>query len=145
MPLFRENEHLFNICHVTGSFLISHAGVSRIWCENNSIDEVEQINELWRRDPYRLDFVLPKPSDEFSSPADPRGDNVFQGPLWIRPPSLLAAFLPGYHQVVGHTRQKKVTGMNSDEHYFFFIDALEYGSYLVIEDGEAREGLVPLH
>jgi hypothetical protein len=69
------------------------------------------------------------------------GDETFQGPLWIRPKSLMKANYDTLRkkiiQVVGHTPQDNIDikGKATGGRYYF-IDTLEYnqGQYLVVTD-----------
>lgn len=139
-PLFEANKELFKICHLMDNYLVSHAGVSRVWCENHNINCIEDINELWQDDLSQLDFAKPSGSTWLPTVADPGGDNVYQSPLWIRPNSLLASFIPDYDQIVGHTQQDEICMLSSSGHDFYFIDALEFGYYVIYNDGVIMEG-----
>jgi hypothetical protein len=75
------------------------------------------------------------------------GDESFQGPIWIRPKSLMAAnrdtLRKQIRQVVGHTPQDQIDieGKATGGRYYF-IDTLEYGQnqYLVVKDGVVSLG-----
>lgn len=117
------------------SILFSHAGISEVWCERKEIsphgDFVKKINELHRTNPEAFGFQHGKYSERTSV----YGDNPFQSPFWIRPPSLRGnAFLSKkYKQVVGHTEQRE---LNVDTTDLVFIDTLNTtGEYLLIHNG----------
>ena len=100
----RESREI-QACKIIENYLFVHAGVSETWCENNNIalDNIEQeINDLFQKD--LIPFIFqdnPKKMDIRGT--DPYGDNIFQGPFWIRPYSLEMDAVQGYIQVIGHT------------------------------------------
>jgi hypothetical protein len=112
--VLEENMDLLRVLYVTEDrFIISHAGVSATCMakmekqgrrdSGPGIDHVgpdpaggagiEGINEAFLKDRNILN----------NDGRDIYGDDVTQGPLWIRPDSLLADHVPGYSQIVGHT------------------------------------------
>lgn len=119
-----------DICHVDGEFLFTHAGVTNTWAEENNIDikGIEfSINELFRKNKKPFAFVERGGSRV--------GDNVFQGPLWVRPDSLLKDKIGNYKQVVGHTRFNNLSITDS----IYFIDTLQTShEYLEIVGGVIR-------
>jgi hypothetical protein len=102
-----RNMDLLRVLYVTEDrFIISHAGVSASFMAKmehgggpgsspgvDGIDGVEGINAAFLKNRNILNF----------DGQDIYGDDVTQGPLWIRPNSLLADHVPGYSQIVGHT------------------------------------------
>jgi hypothetical protein len=76
-----------------GAVLVSHAGISNTFMKNNGFSHPDAVNAAFRENPALFRF----------NGADIYGDNVEQGPLWIRPDSLCADAYTGYSQVVGHT------------------------------------------
>ena len=67
---------------------------------------------------------------------DQSGDNIWQGPLWVRPRSLLQDSLDNVIQVVGHTRIRKDNPQTVDK--LLLADCLEHGEYYSYEDGEFK-------
>lgn len=127
-PVLEENKELFQICHEEGKYLFSHAGVTITWCDANHVHPgkgcVGIINDLYRYRPKCFNF----------SGHDDYGDDVTQGPLWVRPGSLSKDKIEDYVQVVGHTVVKNLVVSQA-----FFVDCLETsGEYLVITDGIAN-------
>jgi hypothetical protein len=49
------------------------------------------------------------------------GDDITQGPLWVRPPSLSKNPLPGFNQIVGHTPVDEITKVKLDRGGFFVL------------------------
>lgn len=118
--------------HIMGNTIFSHAGVSTEWLDANDL-KLDDINAL-------------EPSELFgfnlSDPQDIYGTSPEQPPTWIRPLTLVGVMVSGYHQVVGHTEMKhclKVMDSNGFVNYLWLCDALEYGFYLLIENGVFTE------
>jgi hypothetical protein len=100
-----KNMDLLRVLYVTEDrFIISHAGLSVTFMEKMrgngcrkgggfDTGDIEGINEAFLKDRNILNF----------DGRDIYGDDVTQGPLWIRPDSLLSDYVPGYSQIVGHT------------------------------------------
>lgn len=90
---------------------------------------IDQINDLFKNQPRKFGFFG----------FDPYGDNITQGPIWVRPRSLMRDSVPDYVQIVGHTTMKRIESKNYNEQkaQFWFIDTLgTSGEYLVIENGK---------
>lgn len=81
IPLFEANKELFKICHLMDNYLISHAGVSRVCCENHNTNTIEEINTLWQNDLSQFDFARPGGSSWLPAVVDPAGDNMWQSPI----------------------------------------------------------------
>lgn len=106
--IFYENKDRFKIAVKYGDYVFSHAGFTKTWYENvkmyyktfqpntkipNGVMNV--ANWMWKSNDCRwLNF------DDRSY--DPYGDDSMQGPLWVRPKSLV---VDAYYkkQIVGHT------------------------------------------
>ncbi len=118
----------FQCCYFENETLYSHAGVTKTWLANSSIfeytdegyDLAAQINELFINthtslDNNRFNFLLNPETNRYG---DGYGDSVWQGPLWVRPRSLISDAV-NFRQVVGHTTFSKV---QNHESRLFFID-----------------------
>jgi predicted phosphodiesterase len=81
-------------------FIVSHAGVSKTFLEDNRLTALE-INQAWAKTPGIFDF---KEFGENGFFSERHGNDRYQSPIWIRPPALLSDMVPGYNQIVGHTR-----------------------------------------
>jgi hypothetical protein len=123
--------------------LFTHAGVSSIWLEMNYgrwQDEyatiAEVVNDLWKH----------KPDSFLFNGRDPYGNDTYQTPIWIRPPALMRAngtFKKDIIQVVGHTKVDKIDiEGKATGGYYYFIDAIGKGQYLIIEDGQFKLGKI---
>lgn len=132
------DENLIQMCYVFNNFLFCHAGLSRTWVSQNLEehiinDDIETaVNSLFKQNPAAFKWVR----DTFKY-TDPYGDNIFQGPLWIRPRSLKKDMIAGYTQIVGHTRQDNII-LNDN---VIFTDILDTKTqYLKIEDTKVSIG-----
>ena len=133
--------------------LVTHAGVSSVWLDDIVVDwDVDSldatINDLFRFQPLKVEYRQFKQVGDQVYGASGFGDETFQGPLWIRPRSLMNAnydtLRTQIRQVVGHTGQKQIDieGKATGGRYYF-IDTMDTsGEYLVIEDGIIRTNSV---
>jgi hypothetical protein len=145
-------EHL-QIAYQFDDFVCSHAGLSSVWLDDiiedwDVTNMVDKVNELFQNQPGLIAYRSFKMINETEwIGARGYGDESFQGPIWIRPKSLMAANYDTLRkqiiQVVGHTPQKQIDikGTSTGGRYYF-IDTLEYnqGEYLVVTDGVVSLG-----
>jgi hypothetical protein len=94
-----DNRESLGIVYKSGGMLISHAGISSTFLGLRGVADPLDINAQFRKDPRSLVFCG----------FDPSGNDITQGPLWIRPESLISDALPCYSQIVGHTPVKDIT------------------------------------
>ena len=126
---------LLQICHIHDNFVFTHAGLTKTWCGDNSIDLSDLENSVNRRLMSNIESFRFNYGDNYDS----SGDDVTQPPIWVRIPSLLKDMLEGYRFVVGHSRLKELTIANN----LIGIDTLgQTGEYLVIIDGEPSAATV---
>ena len=93
--LLMEHINYLRLFVEINDIVFSHAGFSKVWINTYNIDLIT-LNETWLQNPY-LNFL--RSNDPSTSST---GENDFQGPLWIRPKSLLhSSYFP--FQVIGHT------------------------------------------
>jgi len=129
----RPNLDLFKICHTEDRFLFSHAGITKTWLKNFliGVDDIDsELNGFWQYKQHVFGWRR-NPSKKMSAYTDHYGDNIWQGPLWVRPDSLNSDRIEGYTQIVGHTESDRIKFRNN----VYYIDALEAGYYLAF-DGE---------
>jgi len=91
---------LLQAAYSRGSFLMVHAGLTRTWCGHWGIDlhnPVEEVNALFSQSLRPFEFIY-KPG------CNKTGDDIHQGPFWVRPASLQADAIAGFTQVIGHTQ-----------------------------------------
>jgi len=118
-------EGLFNLTMKHKDIVLSHAGFSKTWLKNTIGKEeydFTALNNLFYEQPYRLGFV------DNSKYPDPTGNDVFQGPLWIRPPALSKDSID-FRQIVGHTEVTRETIGN-----IYLNDKLPQNKYIVINN-----------
>ena len=124
--LFEENKDYLQIAYsIENKILVTHAGVSKLWYENNIKNTItpdnicNSINELWINGNFSsFNFKSNK-----SILTDYYGNDPNQGPLWIRPKALITNNVftnTNYYQVVGHTKTKHIFSYNN----IYFIDTL---------------------
>jgi len=128
--LLTDNANQFQMAYSLGNTLFTHAGVTKTWCEGFDIDHTkkdiaDQINQLWLDNP--LAFVF---QQAYSMRTDSYGDDVFQGPAWVRPHSLMLDAVDEWKQVVGHTRKDNIEVIRDK---FYFTDNLENGGNQYLE------------
>jgi hypothetical protein len=110
------------------------------------------VNDLFQYQPNKIAYRSFKYYDyenNIATLASGYGDETFQGPIWIRPKSLMKANYDTLRkqiiQVVGHTPQDNIDikGKSTGGRYYF-IDTLEYnqGQYLVVKDGDVHLGIL---
>jgi len=122
--LFNENAEFFNVLYIYDKWIFSHAGVSEKWMSCADIKTPEEINQLFKKKQKFFNWVGP----------DIYGNNENEGPLWIRPESLLMNSIKGYNQAVGHTEQKKTpTIVSKNKHKYVFADTGNH-NYLTFID-----------
>jgi hypothetical protein len=147
-----DNKQYLQVAYQSGEFVFSHAGLSSMWLDDMVEDwdvsnMVEKINELFQYQPGKIAYRSYKQVGDQVYGAQGYGDETFQGPMWIRPKSLMKANYDTLRnqiiQVVGHTPQDNIDikGMSTGGRYYF-IDTLEYnqGQYLVVTDGVVSLG-----
>lgn len=124
------NDRHLQMCCIIDNYLFSHAGITKTWCENIGIDPnnnlEEKINDLLYYTPFVFKFIY----NNNSAYTDPHGNDVFQGPTWVRPKSLFKDKLDNYIQIVGHTEHPKIEFKNN----VYLIDCLGKGYYLKNND-----------
>ena len=144
-----DYKHLFQIAYQQDNYLFSHAGISDEWCNHSfgywHVDNiVNRVNELYQYQPYHFHL---QPGQSHC------GQETYQGPLWIRPSSLMKAnkqsdIKKKYIQIVGHTHfgQIDFKGKSTGGKYYF-VDCLgEYGGeYLTINNGHLKLNVIKKH
>lgn len=129
-PLKSRFEKLTQWIHVEENLkvMFSHAGVSKIWMEDNNIKSAHDINEL---DFSELFGFTP------DNLYDQSGYSVTQPPTWIRPASLLECNVDEYDQIVGHTPFRKIIKeVAPNGRNIWFCDTQREGKYLIIDNGK---------
>lgn len=107
--------------------LFSHAGVSNVWLQDNNIKNLEDINNI--------SSILDLNSLRFTG-CNMYGDDITNGPVWIRPHSLLKAMPEGWFQIVGHTQ----TGKPLEYPNLLVVDTLP--NYYIVQELEDNGKLI---
>ena len=149
--VLKKNVHHLQMAYLLDDVLFTHAGVSPIWMDDTFYREtkqgwskdtiVEDLNELYKARPTLFNYS--------HLGWDPSGDSVEQGPMWIRPRSLMKSntgdngLKKHFRQVVGHTQVKNifdsfVASEKAMGSRYYLIDAMEDGGYVIYEDGELK-------
>lgn len=106
--LYRQHAHLFQVAWQHGNYLFTHSGVSKYWYDelmhyplvNSLKSEGDTLADLLNK----VELRLPEQRSILHRIGAPRGGEGFGGITWADKVELETAMLPGYHQVVGHTK-----------------------------------------
>lgn len=126
-------DELMKISYSFGNYLFTHAGVTKTWLKNTGYDGAKDgdivyyLNELFKYKPLSFKFMMGSNGDYY-------GDDVTQGPIWVRPKSLLSDSIDGFKQVVGHTTQSNLMFIKDK---IILIDCIgTSGEFLIIDNGK---------
>jgi len=126
------NDELLNVCYIYNDYIISHAGITKTWFNYYKLDInniQNSVNDLFKYKPNSFSFSL---GGNLSN----TGDDITQGPFWVRPRSLYKDMLDNYKFVVGHTSIEEIKVVDEK---IFLIDCLDtVNQYLEITDNEYR-------
>ena len=133
--LFNDNRKLFQMVYVDNyDNWYSHAGFTKTWVEKaiGNLD-AEQINRVFEYSPRSFKF--------YENDRSGCGDSIYQSCIWVRPDSL---YKDGINktQIIGHTQITKIDLGKSVRRNYYMIDAIQYGEYLIIEDGIFKVGKI---
>lgn len=163
--LLKENLDIIDLAFNCDEWVFSHAGFSKTWVDSiknvfhrlldKYDDETGKVIEPWDEEDFCINFLNSKwhklthiPGDEnFSYAFDElldwhgyfsgSGDEITQGPLWIRPESLLQdAYYP--KQVVGHTELciYDKAYLQKNENKVICVDSNNHNVYKVFDTSE---------
>jgi predicted phosphodiesterase len=123
--VYNRNKNLFDVVFIRDKYLFVHGGVSLKWMKCAGIKELSEINQLFKERPNYFRWVGPNGF----------GDNLNEGPLWIRPRSLSQVAVKGYIQIVGHTEMKNNTYINTvnGKNQIICIDSKDHDSLFELE------------
>lgn len=127
--LLVENEDVFTYAYEYNNILFTHAGVSTVWFDryNRGKEHLPidvQVNNIVRRLPTAVSH-----EHNMGRLFRSDGDEVTQGPTWIRPSSLISA--PAHpFQVVGHTQQKEPYHLTDGSNSIILVDSPDYYTIL---------------
>lgn len=139
--LFNNNRDLFQVAFQIGNHIWTHAGISKGWYnfnkgfiehylemfkpdENRSIDGLEIVKELNLADVLNI-ILWTKDNHLLHQVSDYRG-GVYQygGITWADRRETMNGYLPGYHQIVGHTPIDQITMFGDENGSIRYIDVL---------------------
>lgn len=117
---FSKNKHLFQLAHQENNYLWTHAGVHKGWFSyryvTNSLNLADSLNTSFKNHDLTLFDVGFLRGGRF---------NV-GGPLWADARNMYKKPIPNYHQIVGHTRMKKInTVLKNETTSVTFCDVME--------------------
>jgi hypothetical protein len=100
--VFNTKKHLFQAAFQIGNYLWSHAGVVKRWHKNHIISQIlpEDENLAFTLNRLFSDYYLPL----FHVSSYRGGNNKDGGIFWADISETTVDPLPGYHQIIGHTR-----------------------------------------
>ncbi|MCL2211906.1 MAG: metallophosphoesterase [Treponema sp.] len=125
---YKKHEDFFNVIYIYDNWIFSHAGISEGWMKYCRINELNEINRIFKEKPDFFKWIGP---DNF-------GNNANEGPLWIRPEALIANRVPGFNQAVGHTESVEPRTVKENGQIFLFCDTYEH-NFLTVLDTEKNE------
>lgn len=146
---FLSNLGHFSVLHQFENVICTHAGLSPIWLDLNFGDWTlpslgDSIEKLFHLNPNSFAYNTLDKSGF--------GDDPVQGPMWIRPRSLIMANkedkrLDSLVQVFGHSQVEDIIEshnvlLNEFDGKFFMVDALEHGGYLVCDNNDIRPKVI---
>jgi len=125
---YKKHEEFYRVIYIYDGWIFSHAGVSEKWMKYCGINELNEINQMFRENPKFFMWIGP---DNF-------GNNANEGPLWIRPEALIANRVPGFNQAAGHTEGVEPKTFKENGQVFLFCDTYEH-NFLTVLDTEKNE------
>jgi len=143
-----NRDHL-QLAYQFDDFLVTHAGVSSEWLNDSIVmwdvpNLAMYLNDLFKYQPLKIGYRSYKQIGDQVYGTGGYGDETFQGPIWIRPKSLMKAnydtLRTKIRQVVGHTGQRQIDieGKSTGGRYYF-IDTIPR-QYLIVKDGDVSLG-----
>jgi predicted phosphodiesterase len=149
--IISTNKDHLQLAYQFDDILVTHAGVSSVWLDDTiTMWDVPNLamylNDLFKYQPNKVGYRSYKQVGDQVYGAGGFGDETFQGPIWIRPRSLMNAnydtLRTQIRQVVGHTTRKQIDieGKATGGRYYF-IDTMPR-EYLIITDGKVSLGTI---
>ncbi|MCL2722400.1 MAG: hypothetical protein FWD47_13805, partial [Treponema sp.] len=120
---YNKYKNLYNPVYIYDKWIFSHGGVSAKWMKCCGLNDISEINQLFKEKPHYFKWVGP----------DSYGNNPNEGPLWIRPDALLNNYVPDYNQAAGHTENVQPRIVKKYKQFFVFCDTTEH-NYLTVID-----------
>jgi predicted phosphodiesterase len=138
------NDDIMQMCYLHNDFFFSHAGLTKTWVQsilapnniNPLVDDVmvQTINDYLKFQPRVFGFMMGNNFDQ-------TGNDITQGPIWVRPKSLVKDMVEGITCVVGHTQVPELTYL--PDYKLILIDCLgSVDEYFVIDNGVTKIGRI---
>jgi predicted phosphodiesterase len=109
--LFQENDHLFQVAYQYKNYLYTHAGVSNKWfaAHKKTLKKLGLASDLHNIGDVLNQVNQSKKRDILHEVSDLRGGwHAAGGITWADKQETMPHPLPGFHQVVGHSRVKDI-------------------------------------
>lgn len=131
-----DNLDLFQVCYHTEEFIAVHAGITKTFLKRVGI----KFNKNMSRN---LTQMFEETPNKFGwNGYNIYGDDITQGPMWVREKSLSRDMIPITH-VVGHTVKPDIHLITKSSPYpIWMIDCLGNRKYLVHENGEFKRKIL---
>jgi len=125
--LFMEKKHLFQMAFQIDNYIWTHAGISKGWYEYNKamIDDYAQKFET-KNLAETLNLIMQTKDNEIlHQVGELRGGYLEHGGItWADRKETMHRYLPGYHQIVGHTPIDFITKFGDEHGSITYIDVL---------------------
>lgn len=140
--IFKHNKNLFQIAYQYKNYLWTHAGVSTSWYDWNKV-EIEEFKEksgatdyadlfnkmLWAKENRLLHQVSRSRGGAYS----------FGGITWADKNETSTDYLPGIHQIVGHSPVRVIDKYGDENGSIRYIDVLNEVYFAIKEHEEAEK------
>ncbi|RCR65752.1 metallophosphoesterase [Larkinella punicea] len=150
--LFKANLPLFQIAHQEGLYLFTHAGVTNRWLAHIpkgdlsaklelNLQALGQLADAMNR--MHLDRMLRTSLFDVSSLRG--GFDEAGGPLWADQRETSTDYLPGLHQIVGHTPVPEFTTIGGKTGSITYTDVLQtQDAFYTIDFDDVNQAFVDL-
>jgi len=119
---YNRYKEYYNVIYIYDNWIFSHAGVSEKWMRYCRLNNLSEINLMFKAKPDSFRWIGP---DNF-------GNNANEGPLWIRPEALMVNSVPNFNQVAGHTEGVEPKRINENGQIFVFCDTYDHNFLTVL-------------
>ncbi|MDR0643603.1 MAG: metallophosphoesterase [Treponema sp.] len=116
---------LLRVAYAVDGWVISHAGFSKTFMRETGCVTIEDVQKRFDQNFGFLGFN--------KICADPYGDDPRQGPLWIRPKSLISDMY-FKQQIVGHTPIEEISIAEENENTLIMTNTDDEGQVFVFEN-----------
>lgn len=130
--------NVLKLCNfITDKIICSHAGFTKTWLEQNNLKLAPKLlnetfkNSILEGNIYSYDFILKHMGQSMY------GDDIWQGPLWVRPHSLRIDSPQDIYQIVGHTQNDWQENIQLQK--VTLCDSLEFNKYYTLTETDNNE------